>query len=103
MNKHQQQAIMARDMIDMIRDNSENADILEYLNSFAFSLARIFENDSPINWDELASICDQRYYSLKSGEPLPLDVSALNTLYEHILSYIEKHQQVLPTQEATDK
>ena len=35
-----EQAILARDMIQMIRENADNSDVLEYLDSFAFSLAR---------------------------------------------------------------
>ncbi len=62
--KQDKQAILARDMIQMIRENANNSDILEYLDSFAFSLARGLENSSVVSWDNLASICDQRYYSM---------------------------------------
>ena len=62
--KQDKQAILARDMIQMIRENANNSDILEYLDSFAFSLARGLENSSVVSWDNLASICDQRYYSI---------------------------------------
>ena len=62
--KQDKQAILARDMIQMIRENANNSDILEYLDSFAFSLARGLENSSVVLWDNLASICDQRYYSM---------------------------------------
>ena len=62
--KQYEQAILARDMIQMIRENANNSDILEYLDSFAFSLARGLENSSVVSWDNLASICDQRYYSM---------------------------------------
>ena len=62
--KQYKQAILARDMIQMIRENANNSDILEYLDSFAFSLARGLENSSVVSWDNLASICDQRYYSM---------------------------------------
>ena len=62
--KQDKQAILARDMIQMIRENANNSDILEYLDSFAFSLARGLENSSVVSWDNLASICDQWYYSM---------------------------------------
>ena len=63
--KQDKQAILARDMIQMIREYADNSDVLEeYLDSFAFSLARGLENSSVVSWDNLASICDQRYYSM---------------------------------------
>ena len=43
MNNAQQQAILARDMLDMTRDYQDNADILKYLKSFASSIARLTE------------------------------------------------------------
>lgn len=92
MDKNQQQAILARDMIDMIREYPDDADALEYINSFSFSLARIFEGDSLISWDEIASVCDQRYYSLRQDDPVPLDINALNKLYESALRHIEKNK-----------
>lgn len=38
--KQEQQAILARDMIQMIRENEDNHHVLQYLESFAFSLAK---------------------------------------------------------------
>lgn len=46
-------------MIQMIRENANNSDILEYLDSFAFSLARGLEDSSVVSWDDLASICEE--------------------------------------------
>ena len=94
--------ILARDLIDMIRDFPDDSNTLEYINSFAFSLARIFGTDSLINWDEIASICDQRYYSLKQGHPIPLDNTTLDALYEKTLGYIANHQPTLPTRPSVD-
>ena len=37
--KQDKQALLARDMIQMIREYANNSDILEYLDGFAFSLA----------------------------------------------------------------
>ena len=84
-----QQYILARDTIDMIREYVDNADVLEYINSFCFSIARILERVSVVDWDLIASICDQRYYSLKNtpDNAMPLDVRKLDELYSryHVL------------------
>lgn len=65
----------------MIRDFADNAEVLEYLNGFCFSLARITEENDVVEWDSLASICDQRYFSLNQGDPKPLDAATLDALY----------------------
>lgn len=79
----QYQYILARDIIDMIRKYPNDADVLEYLESFCFSLARMLEQATVVDWDALNSICDQRYYSLKTTpeNPTPLNVKELDALY----------------------
>lgn len=81
--KPNQQYILARDTIDMIRDHTDNENVLEYLDSFCFSIARILEGESVVEWDEIAAICDHRYYSLMTGSanPTPIDIDRLKTLY----------------------
>ncbi len=88
MNSIQQQAILARDMIDMIRDYQDDADVLEYLESFAFSIARLMESGRAVNWDNIAGICDQRYYSLKQVDPVPLNVELLAECELQIQPYL---------------
>ena len=56
--KQEQQAILARDIIDMIRNYQNNPDVLEYLDSFTFSLARGLEDTSVVSWDDIAGVCD---------------------------------------------
>ena len=87
--KQNEQAILARDMIQMIRENADNSDVLEYLDSFAFSLARGLEDSSVVSWD-LASICDQRYYSLNNNNPVPLNVKLLNQCERSIQKFLPK-------------
>ncbi len=84
----EQQYILARDTIDMIRRSEHNTIVLEYLEGVCFSLARIFETSSAIEWDTLASICDQRYSSLGSASEIALDVQLLDQLYEEYISKI---------------
>ena len=88
--KQDQQALLARDMIQMIRDYADNADILEYLESFAFSLARGLDDASVVSWDDIAGVCDQRYYSMKHGEPIPLNTELLDRCDRSIQDYLPK-------------
>ena len=54
----------------MIRENADNHHMLQYVEGFAFSLARGLEDTSVVSWDDIAGICDQRYYSLRNGNPV---------------------------------
>ena len=89
--KQEQQAILARDMIQMIRENEDNHHILQYLESFAFSLARGLEDTSVVSWDDIAGICDQRYYSLKNNNPVPLNTELLDRCERSIQSFLPRH------------
>jgi hypothetical protein len=88
--KQEQQAIIARDMIQMIRKNADNYQELQYLEGFAFSLARGLEDTSVVSWDDIAGICDQRYYSLRNNNPVPLDTELLNRCEQSIQSFLPK-------------
>jgi len=88
--KQEQQAILARDMIQMIRENADNYQELQYLESFAFSLARGLEDSSVVSWDDIAGVCDQRYYSLKVDSPVPLNTELLDRCEKSIQSYLPK-------------
>lgn len=89
--KNQSQAILARDMINMIRDYSDNADVLEYLESFASSLAYMTDFKGPIPWSNIAGVCDQRYYSMKhSDRPTPLNTELLDDCEKQIQPYLPK-------------
>ena len=87
----EQQAILARDMIQMIRENIDNSDVLEYLNNFASSLARGLEDTSVVSWDDIAGVCDQRYYSLKNNNPVPLNTELLDRCERSIQSFLPRH------------
>lgn len=82
MKDQRQQYILARDMIDMIRDYRTDADALEYLDSFAFSLAMIAGEDSAVDWHKISSVCDQAWYGMKQGEAVDVDMKTLDTLYQ---------------------
>ena len=88
--KPEQQAALARDMIQMIRENVDDSNTLEYLESFAFSLARGLEDSTVVSWDDIAGICDQRYYSLENNNPVPLNEALLDQCEQSIQEYLPK-------------
>ena len=88
--KQEQQAILARDMIQVIRENVDNYQVLEYLESFALSLARGLEDTSVVSWDDIAGVCDQRYYSLKNNNPVPFNFELLDQCESSIQSFLPK-------------
>lgn len=88
--KTEQQAILAHDMILMIRESIDDANTLEYLESFSFSLARGLEDTTVVSWDDIAGICDQRYYSLKNNNPVSLNAALLDQCEQSIQSYLPR-------------
>ncbi len=88
--KQEQQAILARDIIQMIRENVDNYEVLQYLEGFASALARGLEDRSVVSWDDIAGTCDQRYYSLINNNPVPLDTEVLNRCEQSIQGFLPK-------------
>jgi|GEM_PF-293548 len=85
---NEQQAILARDMIDMIRHYPDNAGVLSYLESFASSIALLLDDKSIVNWYDIAGVCDQRYYSLNQGKPIPLNTTLLDECEKRLKPYL---------------
>ena len=88
--KQEQQAILARDIIQMIRENADSYEVLQYLEGFASSLARGLEDSSVVSWDDIAGVCDQRYYSLKVNNPVPLNTALLDRCEKSIQGFLPK-------------
>jgi len=86
--KQQQEAILARDMIQMIREYKDDANVLEYIESFASSVARLVESDDVVNWETIAGICDQRYFSLTHGDPIDLNTELLDQCEQYINKFL---------------
>jgi hypothetical protein len=76
------QAILARDIIDMARDNSTNPDILEYIDSICWELFIIFgeEPHKVIEWGTLSSAYDHQYTALRAGADAN-DLSDVDAIY----------------------
>ena len=77
-------------MIQMIHENADNYQVLQYLESFAFSLARGLEDATVVSWDDIAGICDQRYYSIKNNNPVPLNTELLSRCEQSIQNFLPK-------------
>ena len=87
------QAILARDIIDMARDNATNPDIIEYIDSFCWELFMIFGEDpqSVIQWNTLASAYDQQYTALRADKDIH-DLSGVDAIYSKATQIISsKH------------
>ncbi len=86
------QAILARDIIDMARDNAANPDILEYIDSICWELFMIFrgQHQKVIEWDTLSATYDRQYTALRKGENIvnPPDV---DVIYSRAVHIIESH------------
>lgn len=53
------QAIIAREIIDLYRSAPNKREVAESLDVLCFAMARLVENTSVLDWDELASLFDQ--------------------------------------------
>lgn len=85
-----QQYVMGRDIIDMIRDYRDDAKALEYLESICLSIQSLVDSDE-VDWELIASICDQRYVSLATVSPEPLDDGVLDRIYRTCETMIERN------------
>lgn len=83
-----QQAILARDIIDMAREYADDADALEYISSMCFTLFRIFEKDSMIDWHMIFSVYDQKYYQLKKEGTASVDEAPVDNIFQIATDFI---------------
>lgn len=72
----------------MIKEYADDASVLEYLESFALALARGIENTAVVRWDDLAGICDQRYFSLTHDNPIALNCELLDKCDADVKRYL---------------
>lgn len=86
--KQQQEAFLARDIIQMIREYKDDASVLEYLESFSSSIARLVDSTTVVNWDDITGICDQRYYSLNQGNPIDLNTELLDHCMHAVSAFL---------------
>lgn len=65
-----------------------DAAVLAYLESFAVSIGHMLGEKSIVDWYNIAGVCDQRYYSLNQGDPIPLNTELLDACEKQIRPYL---------------
>ena len=90
----QWQATLAQDIIHAARAYHSDAQALEYLADFAFSLARWLNDASVVEWDNIHSVCEQRYVSLQSGSETCFDENMLDRCEAYIVKRMKRTQRV---------
>ena len=88
------QAILARDIIDMARDNASDADIIEYIESLCWELFMIFgeQKQNVIEWNMLHGAYNQLYIALREGEKTE-ELSDVDAIYSTASRIIHKYSQ----------
>ena len=88
------QAALAQEIIHAARAYHSDAQALEYLADFAFSLARWLNDASVVEWDNIHSVCEQRYVSLQSGSETCFDENMLDWCEAYIVKHMKRAQRV---------
>ena len=95
-NNRVQQAIIAREIIDIYRDSPDKYEVAESFSSLCFAMARLTDCDKvdypTIDWDDLASSFDGIATSQAS------DASAIRKIENDIESVYEKSLKILEQQ-----
>lgn len=90
----QWQAALAQDIIHAARVYHSDAQALEYLADFAFSFARWLNDASVVEWDNIHSVCEQRYVSLQSGSETCFDENMLGQCEVYIAKQAKRVQRI---------
>ena len=92
-NNRVQQAIIAREIIDLYRDSQDKIGTAESLDALCFAMARLTDCDKvdypTIDWDDLASNFDGIATSQAS------DVSAIQKIEKDIESVYKKSLKII--------
>ena len=94
-NNRIQQAIIAREIIDIYRNSPDKHEVAESLSSLCFAMARLTDCDKvdypTIDWDDLASSFDDIATSQS-------DVSAIRKIENDIASIYKKSLRIIKQQ-----
>ena len=91
-NNRMQQAIIAREIIDLYRNSPDKYEVAESLSSLCFAMARLTDCDKvdypTIDWDDLASNFD----GIATSQS---DVSAIRKIEKDIESVYKKSLKII--------
>lgn len=86
MDNAKQQAIIAREVIDLYKSADNKPEVAESLDVLCFALARLTEDNPAIDWDSLSALFDQLAHSHNDTALL----QAIETLYQKSSAIIAK-------------
>ena len=94
-NNRVQQAVIAREIVDLYRNSPDKYEVTESLSSLCFAMARLTDCDTvdypTIDWDDLASNFD----GIATSQS---DVSAIRKIENDIVSTYKKSLKIIKQQ-----
>ena len=92
-NKLIQQAVVAREVIDLYRDSKNKSETAESLDVLCFAMARLTNCDKvdypPVDWDDLAALFDMIAFSEDSDDNRRAAEKDMDVMYRKALRIIE--------------
>ncbi len=92
-DKSIQQAVVAREVIDLYRDSKNKSETAESLDVLCFAMARLTDCDKvdypPIDWDDLAALFDMIAFSEDSDDNRRAAKKDMDAMYRKTLRVIE--------------
>lgn len=91
-DKSIQQAVVAREVIDLYRDSKNKSETAESLDVLCFAMARLTDCDKvdypPVDWDDLAALFDVIAFS-KDSDNRRATEKDMDAMYRKTLRIIE--------------
>lgn len=92
-DKSIQQAVVAREVIDLYRDYKNKSETAESFDALCFAMARLTDCDKvdypPIDWDDLAALFDIIAFSEDSDDNRRAAEKDMDVMYRKVLRIIE--------------
>jgi len=92
-DKSIQQAVVAREVIDLYRDSKNKSKTAESLDALCFAMARLTDCDKvdypPVDWDDLAALFDMIAFSKDSDDNRRAAEKDMDAMYRKTLRVIE--------------
>ena len=91
--KSVQQAVVAREVIDLYRDSEDKRETAESLDVLCFAMARLTDCDKvdylPVDWDDLATLFDMIAFSKDRDDDRCVVEKDMDVIYRKALRIIE--------------